>query len=101
MFHIVCQSQYHDIDEDLFRDCYNTNPNVIEKPDSDGNTPLHIAASKGKSWKVRFLVENGANVNSINRDGKTTIILAAEATHDELVAYLLDNGARANPDDVK
>uniref|UniRef100_A0A453C2I6 Uncharacterized protein n=1 Tax=Aegilops tauschii subsp. strangulata TaxID=200361 RepID=A0A453C2I6_AEGTS len=35
------------------------------KPDYDGRTSLHVAASRGYEDIVRFLIKRGANVNSI------------------------------------
>jgi ankyrin repeat protein len=40
------------------------------KPDYDGRTALHVAALRGYEDIVRFLIQRGANVNSIGMPAK-------------------------------
>lgn len=82
--------------------------------DSDGKTPLYLAAERGDLSEVRRLVENGANLDSWNVYPERTSILlkwlpgrrftagdrplhvASEKGHTDVVKYLLVNGADVN-----
>lgn len=57
--------------------------------DMNGNTPLHLAASKGTSANIRALLEAGANVNQRNKQGRTALSNAASFGHADAVAALL------------
>ena len=48
---------------------------------------------------VRFLVENGASVNALEKDGAANVPLhrAAWGGHIEVVRFLVENGADVNP----
>jgi ankyrin repeat protein len=40
---------------------------------SDGGTPLYVAAEEGHMDAVRGLIEHGANVNIANNNGTTPV----------------------------
>lgn len=61
-----------------------------------GNTPLDIAAARGKVDEVRALLEGGADPNVRCEHGVTALHDAVGQGHLEIVALLLQNGA--NPD---
>ena len=44
--------------------------------DSDGNTALHHAASRGDNAMISYLVSKGADVTLLNRRGQTTVDMA-------------------------
>jgi ankyrin repeat protein len=44
--------------------------------DSDGNTALHAAASRGDNEMIKYLVSKGADVRLVNRGGQTTVDMA-------------------------
>ena len=48
-------------------------PNVR---DSDGNTALHHAASRGDNEMIEYLVARGGDVRLVNRGGQTTVDMA-------------------------
>lgn len=92
-------------------DCYKSNPRNINKTSADGNidivlirnsnsrvsdkagwAPLHVAAER-EIWKVRVLVEKGADINIRNKRGQTPIMVAAMEKNTEIVNYLLKEGA--------
>ncbi|CAI7854300.1 unnamed protein product, partial [Closterium sp. NIES-53] len=73
------------------------------KADYDGRTPLHLAAAGGYDEVVRFLLLEGAGVNSRDDYGTTPLLgalradhLAAAGGHDEVVRFLLLEGADVN-----
>jgi len=48
----------------------------VNSPDHEGNTPLHLAASRGDNETINFLVSKGADVMRVNREGNTTVDMA-------------------------
>ena len=64
---------------------------VIETQNTEGNTPLHIAASKSNPDIVSILLSNGASVYSINKKGKSPLDIAGEVLlqNDDIVKLLL------------
>ena len=58
--------------------------------DSTGDTPLHVACSKGLLDIAKYLVERGADLLVNDAVDMTPLHLAAREGHDELLAYLLD-----------
>lgn len=55
-----------------------------------GNTALHEAESVSVA---RILLENGADINSLNLEGNSPLHCAADRTDNSTVIYLLKNGA--------
>ncbi|EXJ63795.1 hypothetical protein A1O7_00130 [Cladophialophora yegresii CBS 114405] len=68
-------------------------PEDLNLPDNAGNTPLQIAALQGYVDIVRFLLENGCEVDTRNIDRDTALIDAVENGHVEVVKLLLVHGA--------
>lgn len=71
----------------------------INSIDSSGNTPLHLAASKGYLDIAAKLILKGAKVNILNRQNKTALDLAQNAhytVYDKnkpMICYLISSGA--------
>ncbi|KAF4943583.1 hypothetical protein FGADI_13316 [Fusarium gaditjirri] len=89
----------------LVGDRYNTHLGV-----TSGGTALHVLAEANQHWQLeglRYLIDNGANVNATNKDGETPLHVAARGVvHEDrdvkglarlqAVKILLDNGADIN-----
>ena len=91
------------IGRDLFIDCYEANTKMIDKANHKGQTPLHLAC-RNKLWKVKFLVDKGAKIDSIDEDGQTPIMSAAANEYHggnmgKIIKYLLDLGADSKAKD--
>jgi ankyrin repeat protein len=48
----------------------------VNAPDYEGNTVIHHAASRGDLEMIRYLVDRGAIVTTLNRAGQSTVDLA-------------------------
>ncbi|GAB4226536.1 MAG: hypothetical protein Tsb0021_02610 [Chlamydiales bacterium] len=59
-------------------------------------TPLMLAAYRGAEEYVRFLVENGASINRVDRNGESALYNAVQGGNIEIVKYLCDHGADMN-----
>ena len=72
---------------------------------TDGMTPLMIAAEAGHTDVVESLLNKGAHVNARSKNkyipGETALMNAAEKGHTDTVQVLLANGADANARDKK
>ena len=77
---------------------YNANVNVITK--TELTTPLHIACQYQYAEIVVLLIENGANVNSLNILKRTPLHLTAETGRIDIGYYLLQNNANKDILDI-
>lgn len=66
---------------------------------ADVNRDLMMATARGDLWRVKYLVENGANVNWRDEEGYTPMIWAAQHGHATIVEYLSGRFASVNPTD--
>ena len=75
------------------RVCHKERPEDLNLPDNAGNSPLQIASLEGFADIVKFLLEQGAEVDTRNIDKETPLIDAVENGHLEVVKLLLAFGA--------
>ncbi|XP_058655062.1 uncharacterized protein zgc:113279 isoform X1 [Onychostoma macrolepis] len=71
----------------------------LDIKDSEGKTPLHLAAQKNQHFMVADLVSLGANINVKDRYGKTCLHLSAENGYIrvlEVLKGLMRNGVYIN-----
>merc|ERR1712168_285125 len=68
----------------------------MDPVDSEGNTPLMLAASWGETEIVELLHKNGSDVNHRNNKGYTALHSAARFGYYETVLLLIDLGADLN-----
>ena len=54
-----------------------------------GNTPLHLAATKGFTNVARKLLERGAIVMAKNNESKTSLELAVEFEHNDFAVLMV------------
>ncbi|HEX6162343.1 MAG TPA: ankyrin repeat domain-containing protein [Vicinamibacterales bacterium] len=48
----------------------------VNAADHEGNTPVHLCASRGDNECITYLVSKGADVTRVNREGNTTVDMA-------------------------
>ncbi len=72
---------------------------VVDSRDGFGRTALMVAARYGELEIVRFLINNGADVNYEDNDGWTALKFAAGEGKLEIVKFLINNGADVNAKD--
>ena len=83
-------------DTEVLRTELTSNPKSVSRKDSEGFTPLHVAASSGQLEAVELLLESGADVNARGLRGETPLLLAAGAGQAQIVEALLKAGADSN-----
>lgn len=71
------------------------------KLDPSGQSPFHLAASKGLTECLTLLLANGADINSKNEDGSTALHLATISCQPQCVKVLLQHGANEDAVDAE
>ncbi|XP_060057983.1 ankyrin repeat domain-containing protein 35 [Erinaceus europaeus] len=71
------------------------------KLDPNGQSPFHLAASKGLTECLTILLANGADINSKNEDGSTALHLATISCQPQCVKVLLQHGANEDAVDAE
>ena len=72
----------------------NQNNDNGDNPKADGWTLLHHAANEGRKEVVAFLLNHGADVNSVTHSGNTALHYAASHNYCPTVRILLAHGAQ-------
>ncbi|WP_392437875.1 ankyrin repeat domain-containing protein [Cruoricaptor ignavus] len=85
------------VSEEVFKFLINDLKLNPKMADSDGNTALHLIASKkGSLDAVKFLVSKGLSLDLPNTAGDTPVILAGRATDASVAGYFFDNTQNIN-----
>jgi len=75
---------------------------LIDKADDYGRTPLYTASFNGRTAIVKFLLKNGANVNTASNEkdtqseGSSPLIASCSNGHEEIASALLSHGGDVN-----
>lgn len=70
------------------------NQDINSRYEDDNTNTLMIACNGGYFEIVRYLVENGVDVNAVNKEGDTALNIAYFNSHVDIVNYLKFNGAK-------
>ncbi|MGJ8665812.1 MAG: ankyrin repeat domain-containing protein [Patiriisocius sp.] len=90
---------------DVVKEYINIYPANIEVKTKEGWTGLVISSFNHHFEIVKFLVENGANVNAVNSKGTTVFMYAKtpilnKSIETIMLSYLLESGALINQLDI-
>ena len=73
------------------------NSDILDMRNKSGDTPLMVAALHKNLKVMKFLVENGAEVNTVNENsGDTALMLAVSEGYKDIVKFLIEKGANVN-----
>ena len=73
---------------------------VLNIKNKSSQTPLHIACRFGFYNLVKYLVDMGANMNSIDKENKTPLFYAVKSKNLQIVKFLIISGADKNIKDI-
>ncbi|XP_028982291.1 ankycorbin isoform X2 [Diachasma alloeum] len=76
-------------------------PQLVNAPDAEGHTPLHLAVIAGDTQLVAVLLANGANVNAKDLEGHSVLHWATVCGEAECVRLVLAAGARPSTPDLR
>ena len=74
-------------------------PDLVFSQDSDGQTPLHLAAWNDQRELAELLLVTKADVNAKDKFGQTPLHLAADMGHKDVAELLLASQAEVNATD--
>ena len=69
---------------------------MVNRPNSDGNSPLLIACGNISPTPLALLIENEADVNQLNSDEDSPLHIAVKNDSAEVAALLIKKGAKVN-----
>lgn len=93
LLHYAMASGQHKVALRLLEAGAIVNPANEGRHQADGDTPLHLACTRGDLKGVRLLLKFRATTTSRNAVGRTPLHCAVEAGHSTVVRYLIRNGA--------
>ncbi|XP_076164553.1 uncharacterized protein LOC143145248 isoform X2 [Ptiloglossa arizonensis] len=76
-------------------------PELVNAPDAEGHTPLHLAVIAGDTQLVAILLANGADVNAKDLEGHSVLHWATVCGEAECVRLVLAAGARPSTPDLR
>jgi uncharacterized protein len=72
----------------------------VEVSNSDGDTPLGLAAANGNEKAVELLLAAGAKTDTQDSHGRTSLMKASDTGHAGIVEKLIKHGANVNATDL-
>lgn len=77
-----------------------TDPSLVNQPDEEGYTPLHLAVIAGNRTMLRYLLDHGAEVNLLDNERHSVVHWATVCGELESLDVVLDAGAEASVEDI-
>jgi ankyrin repeat protein len=75
-------------------------PELLTAKNSTGETALHYLVVENHLDGVKFLAEQGADVNTQNNFGGTPLMDAAQLNYGDMCRFLVDHEAKVNVKDI-
>ena len=88
--HLSC---YYGSDIDVVDACLGGKVFIDERIRHSLETPLMLAVQKGHLRIIKYLISQGAGLNTINSDGETPLLIAISNNRPEAASILLQSGA--------
>jgi len=82
------------INIDVVKALLEAGADVNEQIESEGLSPLMLAAAFGQAEVVKLLLDKGADVNAKARNGETALMAARRKGHQDIVNLLIEPGAK-------
>ena len=73
---------------------------LVNQPDEEGYTPLHLAVIAGNRIMLRYLLDHGAEVNLLDNERHSVVHWATVCGELEALDVVLDSGAEASVEDI-
>ena len=89
MLNIACRTDNFQLAEQLL----DLGADINSVSEDRGYTAVMDAVWRGNEKITRFLIDKGAELNTINKEGQTNLILAVGANKENIVRILAENGA--------
>ena len=77
----------------VFEELLNQYHELLNKRDENGNTALHVAASKGNRMLCELLIRKGANLDIQDIFGNTPLLYAIDREQYEIMKLFIQRGA--------
>ena len=74
--------------------------NIAAVSDDRGYTAVMDAVWRGNEKITKFLIENGADLNTISKEGQSNLVLAVGAGRENIVKLLAENGSDCDVKDM-
>lgn len=89
MLNIACRNDNFEFVEMIL----NLGAELNASSDDRGYTAVMDAVWRGNEKITKYLIDKGADLNTINKEGQTNLILAVGANRENIVKLLAENGA--------
>jgi transient receptor potential cation channel subfamily A protein 1 len=73
---------------------------MVNQPDMNGYTPIHMAIKGGHLDVCKMLIENNADIKATLRDKRTAAHLCVQHSQPDILSLLLTHGLDANQGDI-
>lgn len=96
LFDVCKKGSIEEVEKLLNKSIFHRKVNVNIKMEGVGNTPLIIVAANGYKNIVKYLLDNGANINELNYNEESALIFAIKNDKVDVVSLLITEGADIN-----
>ena len=77
-------------------ECVKSEPDALQRKDSNGMLPIHWAADGGEVSIVEFLINKGVDINQQDSDGQTGLHYACSVGHENVIKLFLKHNIKTD-----